>query len=160
MLFDELKLPIAQEDRPAASTDAEVLEELARQHPLPAMIIEHRQYAKLKSTYVDALPALVHPDDGPDPCVVQPGGGRDRPAQLERSEPAEHPGPDRGRPADPPGVRARADGWRLLTADYSQIELRILAHFSRRRRLRGALPTTRTFTPGSPARSTACRWRR
>ena len=88
------------------STDADVLEELARLHPLPAKIIEYRQYAKLKNTYVDALPQMVHPADGPRACVVQPGGGGHGPAQLERSESAEHSGPHRERPRDSRGVSA------------------------------------------------------
>jgi len=50
--------------KPGPSTDAEVLEELARLHPLPAKILEYRQYAKLKSTYVDALPEMVCPATG------------------------------------------------------------------------------------------------
>ena len=91
----------------------------APKHPLPALLLRHRQLGKLKGTYLDALPELVHPERRPDPRLVQPGGRRDRPAQLERPEPPEHPGAHRGRPADPPGVRrgparlAAADG-RLL----------------------------------------------
>ena len=56
VLFDEQKLPMLKRTKTGGSTDVEVLEELARQHPLPAKIIEYRQYAKLKSTYIDALP--------------------------------------------------------------------------------------------------------
>jgi len=64
VLFDEQKLPRLRRTKTGASTDADVLEELARLHPLPAKIIEYRQYAKLKNTYVDALPQLVHPATG------------------------------------------------------------------------------------------------
>ena len=64
MLFDELKLPVVKKTKTGPSTDAEVLEELARLHPLPAKILEYRQYAKLKSTYVDALPEMVYPETG------------------------------------------------------------------------------------------------
>src|SRR5205085_7697672 len=61
VLFDEQKLPMMKRTKTGGSTDVEVLEELARRHPLPAKIIEYRQYAKLKNTYVDTLPELVHP---------------------------------------------------------------------------------------------------
>ena len=64
VLFEEHKLPITKRTKTGGSTDVEVLEELARQHPLPAKIIEYRQYSKLKSTYIDALPDLVHPTTG------------------------------------------------------------------------------------------------
>src|SRR5262249_37756986 len=64
ILFSDHKLPILRKTKTGGSTDAEVLEELARLHPLPAKIIEYRQYAKLKNTYVDALPQMVHPDTG------------------------------------------------------------------------------------------------
>ena len=64
ILFEEHKLPMIKKTKTGGSTDAEVLEELARLHPLPAKIIEYRQYAKLKNTYVNALPQLVHPETG------------------------------------------------------------------------------------------------
>ncbi len=65
LLFTELKLPVIKKTaKTGPSTDAEVLEELARLHPLPAKILEYRQYAKLKSTYVDALPEMVCPETG------------------------------------------------------------------------------------------------
>ena len=109
VLFDELKLPSLQKTPGGEpSTAQDVLEELALKHPLPALLLRHRQLAKLKGTYLDALPDLVHPERRPDPRLVQPGGRGDRPAQLERPEPPEHPGAHRGGPADPPGVRARA----------------------------------------------------
>src|SRR5205085_11163571 len=59
VLFEEQKLPMLKKTKTGGSTDVEVLEELARQHPLPRKIIQYRQYAKLKNTYVDALPAMV-----------------------------------------------------------------------------------------------------
>src|SRR5439155_19009982 len=66
VLFDELKLPATKRTATAgeASTDQETLEKLAALHALPKKIIEHRQLAKLKATYVDALPALVNPQTG------------------------------------------------------------------------------------------------
>jgi DNA polymerase-1 len=73
LLFTELKLPVVKKTaKTGPSTDAEVLEELARLHPLPAKILEYRQYAKLKSTYVDALPAMVCPKRG----VLRVSAGR------------------------------------------------------------------------------------
>ena len=64
ILFVEQKLPVLKRTKTGPSTDVDVLDELARLHPLPAKIIEYRQYAKLKSTYVDALPTMIHPQTG------------------------------------------------------------------------------------------------
>jgi DNA polymerase-1 len=129
VLFEEQKLPVVKKTKTGASTDVEVLEELARIHPLPARIIEYRQYAKLKSTYVDALPELVYPATGRVHTAfnqVVTATGR-----LSSSEPNLQNIPVRTeegreiRSAFVPGE----EGWVLLAADYSQIELRVLAHF-------------------------------
>ncbi|HVT27341.1 MAG TPA: DNA polymerase I, partial [Lacipirellulaceae bacterium] len=64
VLFHELGLPVVKRTKTGASTDADVLEQLAPSHPLPAKIVEYRQFAKLKNTYVDALPAMIHPETG------------------------------------------------------------------------------------------------
>ena len=131
VLFQELGLPVVKKTKTGPSTDADVLEQLAESHPLPKKIVEYRQYAKLKNTYVDALPTMIHPRNGPRSRVVQPGRGRHRPAQLQRPQPAKHPDPHRRRPRNPLGVSSPGPpGWKLLAADYSQIELRILAHYS------------------------------
>jgi DNA polymerase-1 len=130
VLFRELGLPVVKKTpKTGPSTDAEVLEELARLHPLPAKLLEYRQYAKLKSTYVDALPALVHPSTGRVHAsfnqVVTATG------RLSSSDPNLQNIPVRTeigreiRSAFIPGEK----GWTLLAADYSQIELRILADF-------------------------------
>jgi DNA polymerase-1 len=108
----------------------EVLEGLAKLHALPAKIIEYRQYAKLQSTYVDALIGLVHPQTG----RVHTSFKQDVAAtgRLSSTEPNLQNIPVRTeegreiRAAFIPGE----SGWKLLTADYSQIELRVLAHFS------------------------------
>jgi len=130
VLFDELGLPVVKRGKTGPSTDAEVLEQLAPLHPLPAKLLEHRKYAKLKSTYVDALPALVAPTTGRihttfNQTVAATG-------RLSSSEPNLQNIPIRTsegheiRAAFLPG----ASGWRFVAADYSQIELRILAHLS------------------------------
>jgi DNA polymerase I len=131
LLFTELKLPVVKRTaKTGPSTDADVLEELAPLHPLPAKILEYRQYAKLKSTYVDALPELIYPETGRVHAsfnqVVTATG------RLSSSDPNLQNIPVRTqegreiRSAFVPGY----DGWVLLAADYSQIELRVLAHFS------------------------------
>ncbi len=130
VLFDELKLPIKRKTKTGASTDQEVLEELAPLHPLPAKIIEHRHLTKLKGTYLDALPLLVHATTGRihtsfNQVVAATG-------RLSSSDPNLQNIPIR----TPEGERIRRafipaeSSWKLLCADYSQIELRVLAHFS------------------------------
>lgn len=130
LLFDELGLPVIKKTKTGASTDASVLEELAPMHPLPAKIVEHRQYSKLLGTYVNALPELVHPDTGRvhtsfNQVVAATG-------RLSSNNPNLQNIPIRtaeGREIRS-AFRAGPDGWRLLAADYSQIELRVLAHFT------------------------------
>ena len=131
VLFDELKLPALQKTpKGEQSTAQEVLEELALKHPLPALILRHRQLAKLKSTYLDALPELVHQDDGRIHASFNQGVAAT--GRLSSSDPNLQNIPVRteeGRQIRQAFVAGRPD-WRLLTADYSQIELRILAHYS------------------------------
>ena len=131
VLFDELKLPSLQKTPGGEqSTAQEVLEELALKHTFPALLIQHRQLSKLKSTYLDALPELVHPDDGRihasfNQSVAATG-------RLSSSDPNLQNIPVRteeGRQIRQAFVAGRP-GSLLLTADYSQIELRILAHYS------------------------------
>ncbi|MBL9123287.1 MAG: DNA polymerase I [Planctomycetaceae bacterium] len=130
ILFDDLKLPAGKRTKTGPSTDAEVLEDLARLHPLPAKIVEHRQYAKLQGTYVDALPELINPKTGRVHCSFNQTVAAT--GRLSSSDPNLQNIPVRGeagreiRSAFLPG----SPGWVLLTADYSQIELRVLAHFS------------------------------
>lgn len=131
LLFNKLGLPILKKTpKTGASTDAEVLEELAGLHPLPQKILEFRQYAKLKSTYVDALPQLICPETGRVHAsfnqVVTATG------RLSSSDPNLQNIPVRteeGREIRSAFIPGR-EGWVLLAADYSQIELRVLAHFS------------------------------
>jgi DNA polymerase-1 len=131
ILFDKLNLqPNARRGKAKArSTAADILEELAAQHPLPAKIIEYREIAKLKSTYVDALPKLIHPETGRlHTSFSQTGTATGR---LSSSDPNLQNIPIRtelGREIRAAFVAER--GKILLSADYSQIELRIMAHFS------------------------------
>jgi DNA polymerase-1 len=130
ILFTELKLPVTKKTKTGASTDVEVLEELAAVHPLPAKIIEYRQYSKLKSTYVDALPTLVCPVTG----RVHTSFKQDVTAtgRLSSSDPNLQNIPVRTEEGKEirSAFIAGEPGWVLLAADYSQIELRVLAHFS------------------------------
>lgn len=129
VLFTQLKLPVGRKTKTGPSTDADVLAELAKIHPLPALIIEHRQYAKLKGTYVDALPAMVSPRTGRihtsfNQVVAATG-------RLSSNDPNLQNIPIRmevGREIRSAFIPGH-DDWLLLAADYSQIELRVLAHF-------------------------------
>ena len=130
VLFEDLKLPGGKKTKTGLSTDVGVLEGLATQHPLPAKIIEYRQYAKLQSTYADALIGLVHPQTG----RVHTSFKQDVAAtgRLSSTEPNLQNIPVRtneGREIRAAFI-AGEPGWKLVTADYSQIELRVLAHFS------------------------------
>jgi DNA polymerase-1 len=136
LLFGELKLPVVKKTAQSGpSTDAEVLEELAPLHPLPAKILEYRQYAKLKSTYVDALPEMVCPETGRvhasfNQVVAATGRLSCNDPNLQNIPVRTEEGREI-RSAFVPGEK----GWLLLAADYSQIELRVLAHFSGDQRL-------------------------
>jgi DNA polymerase-1 len=136
ILFDELKLPVLKKTpKTGPSTDAEVLEELAPLHPLPAKLVEFRQYAKLKNTYVDALPTMVHPVTGRihtsfNQVVAATGRLSSNDPNLQNIPVRSEEGREI-RSAFIPGE----EGWVLLAADYSQIELRVLAHYSGDERL-------------------------
>jgi DNA polymerase-1 len=130
ILFDRLNLPVLRKTKTGASTDAGVLEELATQgYELPRLLLEFRQVDKLKGTYVDALPLLVNPrtkriHSSFRQAVAATG-------RLSSSDPNLQNIPIR----TDQGAEIRkgfipADGFMFVTADYSQIELRILAHFS------------------------------
>ena len=129
ILFEDLGLPTLKKTKTGPSTDAGVLSELAALHALPAKIIEYRQYAKLKSTYADSLARLVHPVTG----RVHTSFKQDVAAtgRLSSKDPNLQNIPVRTeegraiRSAFLPGE----PGWKLLAADSSQIELRVLAHF-------------------------------
>ena len=132
ILFDKLNLePAAKRGRPKSrSTAVEVLEELSARHPLPKKVIEYREFTKLKSTYVDSLPKLIHPITGRlHTSYNQTGTATGR---LSSSDPNLQNIPIRtelGREIRAAFVAEK--GKILLSADYSQIELRIMAHFSK-----------------------------
>ena len=131
VLFEKLKLPVLKRTRvtKSHSTDQEVLEELAGAYEAPRLLLEYRQLAKLKSTYIDALPRMVSAETGRvhttfNQTVAATG-------RLSSSNPNLQNIPIRtalGRKIRH-AFRA-ADGWSLLAADYSQIELRVMAHLS------------------------------
>lgn len=131
ILFDNLKLPRKRRTKTGYSTDADVLEELSKLHDLPKKIIEYRELAKLKSTYVDNLPQLVNPftkrlHTSFNQTVAATG-------RLSSSDPNLQNIPIRteiGRQIRKAFI-APQKGWQLLDADYSQIELRIMAHLSK-----------------------------
>jgi DNA polymerase-1 len=129
ILFEKLKLPMRRKTKTGFSTDETVLEQLASHHELPGRILAHRRLAKLKNTYVDALPPLVDPKTGRiHPTFHQTGAATGR---LSASDPNVQNIPIRTEE----GVRIReafipAEGRLLVSADYSQVELRILAHYS------------------------------
>ena len=130
VLFEDLKLPAGKKTKTGYSTDAEVLEELAGAHEAVAMVLEYRQLVKLKSTYTDGLKALVNPSTGRlhttlNQTITATG-------RLSSSEPNLQNIPirmEQGRRIRKVFVPSRL-GNLLLSADYSQIELRILAHMS------------------------------
>jgi len=131
ILFEELKLPVQKKTKKKTgySTDVNVLTALADQHELPALILRHRTLAKLKSTYTDALLDLIHPETGRihtsyNQTVTATG-------RLSSSNPNLQNIPIRTEE----GIEIRRafvprQGWIMVSADYSQIELRILAHYA------------------------------
>ena len=130
ILFDEMRLPVLKKTpKGAPSTNEEVLQELALDYPLPKLLIEHRSLSKLKGTYTDKLPEDCDPADGRvhtsfHQAVTSTG-------RLSSSDPNLQNIPIR----TDEGRRIRKAfiapvGWSVMAADYSQIELRIMAHLS------------------------------
>ena len=130
VLFTKLQLPVVKRTKTGPSTDAEVLEQLAALgHEVPRLLLAYREIAKLKSTYVDALPAYVHPETGRiHTSFNQVGAATGR---LSSSDPNLQNIPVRtARGGSIRRAFVAAPGHQLLVADYSQIELRLLAHLS------------------------------
>jgi len=130
ILFEKLGLPVKKKTATGPSTDASVLQELADEgHEIPTLLMEYRELFKLEGTYVDALPRLVHPRDGRlhtsyNQTVAATGRLSSSDPNLQNIPIRRELGRDIRR-----GFVPRA-GHRLLSADYSQIELRLLAHLS------------------------------
>jgi len=130
ILFDRLQLPSTKKTATGRSTDATVLQELAEAgHVLPALLMEYRELSKLESTYIDALPALVNPGTGRlhtsyNQTVAATGRLSSSDPNLQNIPIRRELGRDIRR-----GFVPRT-GWTLIAADYSQIELRLLAHLS------------------------------
>lgn len=129
VLFDELGLSATRKTKTGRSTDAEALDAIVDAHPLPRLVLEHRAVAKLKGTYVDTLPGLIHASTGRihthwDQAVAATGRISSRDPNLQNIPVrSEHGKRIREAFIAPPGKL-------ILSADYSQIELRVLAHLS------------------------------
>jgi DNA polymerase-1 len=130
ILFEKQQLPVLKKTKTGPSTDADVLEQLAAMgHELPRLILEYRELQKLKGTYVDALPQRVNRSTGRIHTSFNQAGAAT--GRLSSAEPNLQNIPIR----TPRGEAIRAgfiprEGWVFLVADYSQIELRIMAHLS------------------------------
>ncbi len=129
IMFSKLALPPTKRTKTGFSTDESVLEELALEYEFPREILVYRKLSKLKSTYVDALPKLVHPETGRIHCSFNQTVAAT--GRLSASNPNLQNIPVR----TPLGQQIReafvpAEGRLLFSADYSQVELRILAHLS------------------------------
>ncbi|MFT5207412.1 MAG: DNA polymerase-1 [Candidatus Omnitrophota bacterium] len=137
VLFDKLGLPVIRKTKTGPSTDADVLSQLISEHELPAYIVNYRETAKLKSTYVDTMPLMVNPNtkrihSSFNQTVAATG-------RLSSSDPNLQNIPIRSQAGRQIRKAFKAGkGNALLCADYSQIELRVLAHFSKDEHLQTA----------------------
>ena len=134
VLFDELKLPVIKKNKTGYSTDAEVLERLAPKHEIAQQVLAQRELAKLINTYTDVLREAIAPETGRIHATLQQTVGVS--GRLISTDPDLQRTPIR----TPEGRRIRRafvapEGMRLVSADWSQIELRVLAHFSKDPRL-------------------------
>ncbi len=138
VLFGKLQIPGGKKTKTGWATGVEVLQGLAREYPICALVLEWREVTKLKNTYVDVIPQSGRSARRAVADRVQSDGDGDRAALVDESQPAEHPGARRARPAHSPRVRRPDDEYVLLAADYSQIELRLMAHLSGDEAMRAA----------------------
>lgn len=134
ILFEKLHLPIIKKTKTGVSTDESVLTKLAEKHALPKTLMEYRELAKLKSTYVDTLPELVNPATGRvhtsfNQTVTATGRLSSSDPNLQNIPVRTEEGKKMRKAFIPSG------GNTLISADYSQIELRVLAHLSRDKNL-------------------------
>ncbi|MDI6870935.1 MAG: DNA polymerase I [Bacillota bacterium] len=131
ILFEKLKLPAGKRTKTGLSTSADVLEELAFDHPIARHLLDHRQLVKLKTTYVDTLPALINPATGRvhttfNQAVTATGRLSSTNPNLQNIPVRTEEG---GKIRE--AFVAGGEGHVLISADYSQIELRVMAHLSR-----------------------------
>jgi DNA polymerase-1 len=151
ILFKELKLPPSKKTKTGYSTDNDVLEALAEQHPLPQLILDNRQLAKLSGTYLQALPRMVGADgrvhSNWNQTVAATGRLSSQDPNLQNI-PVRTEWGSRIRKAFVPGKR----GDSILTCDYSQIELRVLAHYCGDPVLKKAFQTGRDIHTETAAR--------
>ncbi len=134
ILFDKLKLPVIKKTKTGYSTDESVLEELAGRYEIARLLLKHRRLTKLKSTYIDALPQMVNPVTGRihtsfNQTITTTGRLSSTNPNLQNIPIREEEGRAIRRAFIP------EDGWWFISADYSQIELRILASLSKDPRL-------------------------
>ena len=131
VLFDKLGLRVVKKTKTGRSTDVAVLERLADDHPVPRLVLEYRQLVKLKNTYLDSLSQYINPKTGRVHTSFNPTGAAT--GRLSSSDPNLQNIPirtDEGRRIRLAFVPGDPQNNVLLTADYSQIELRVLAHFT------------------------------
>jgi DNA polymerase-1 len=138
ILFDKLRLPVVKRTKTGPSTDVEVLQKLSSKHKLPRHILKYRELTKLKTGYVDSLPKLINDKTGKihtsfNQTVTQTG-------RLSSSSPNLQNIPVKGKLSDliREAFVPRCNDFSFLSADYSQIELRILAHLSKDKSLQEA----------------------
>jgi len=135
ILFEKLKLPVVKKTKTGASTDEEVLHKLASKHKLPALLLEYRQLTKLKNTYIDALPELIDKRTGRIHTSFNQTGTET--GRLSSSNPNLQNIPvktDIGRNIRK-AIIAEGKDYYLISCDYSQVELRILAYLSKDEKL-------------------------
>ena len=147
VLFDRLELPVLKKTaKGVPSTDASVLEKLRQAHPVVDHLLLYRELEKLRSTYVDALLPLIEADGRVRGRFNQMAAATGRLSQEQPNLQNIPVRSEEGRVIRTAFVAA--EGHRLVTADYSQIELRILAHLSGRSRAGGGVPTRHGHPPG------------
>ncbi|MCF7796195.1 MAG: DNA polymerase I [Lentisphaeria bacterium] len=130
ILFEKMEIPPVRKTKTGYSTDVNVLETLAKKYTIPKFILDYRQVAKLKSTYTDALPQLVHPKTGRihssfNQTIAATGRLSSTNPNFQNIPIRTEMGRDIRR-----AFRPQNPGWKLASADYSQVELRLMAHYS------------------------------
>ncbi|RKZ21166.1 DNA polymerase I [bacterium] len=137
ILFEKLGLPAGKKRKTHYSTDAETLSKLAGEYEIAGLLLKYRELEKLRSSYTDALPLMVNPETGRIHCKFNQTVAAT--GRLSASEPNLQTIPIRGELGREIRKAVIAEhGFKILSCDYSQIELRILAHFTGDKRLRQA----------------------